>query len=101
MPVKMFYHDKLKFLTLNVNSLVSHSKRVQLSSLLKKHEPDIVLLSETKLNAKHKPRFENYIFIRNDRLTNKGGGTGILIRSDIKYESVNTPVNLEKLEITL
>lgn len=53
------------------------------------------------LNPKHKPRFENYDFIRNDRLTNKGGGTGILIRSQVKYESVNTPLNLERLEITL
>lgn len=101
MSVKIFYQHKLKFLAFNVNSLVSHSKRVQLNFLIKRHRPDIVLLSETKLNAKHKPRFANYDFIRNDRLSNKGGGTGILIRSNIKYESVNTPHNLEKLEITL
>lgn len=34
-------------------------------------------------------------------MTNKGGGTGILIRSGFKYESVNSPDNLEKMEITL
>lgn len=38
---------------LNINSLISHTKRAELSLLLQKTNPHIMLLSETKLNKKH------------------------------------------------
>lgn len=101
MSVRMIYQDNLKIVTFNANSLVSHSKRVQLSQMLQEHNPDIALICETKLNSGHRPRFPGYDFIRNDRVKNEGGGTGILIRSSFNYESVNSPGDLSKMEITL
>lgn len=49
-----------------------------------------MLLNETKLNKKHKINFNNYIFIRKDRIgSNKGGGTGILIKKELKFQEYN------------
>ena len=62
-----------KIIQINVNSLRSHHKRHALEELLKTHRPDIVLLSETKLESKHTVAFRDYnITVR------RGGGTGIL-----------------------
>ena len=50
-------------------------------TLIKKETPDIVLISETKLNYRHKVRYKNYSIIRHDRSNaTKGGGTAILIK---------------------
>ena len=99
MSVKYIRINKLKIFTLNVNSIISHAKREQLSHFINNYNPDIILLCETKIKAKHKPVFTNYNFIRNDRLTNKGGGTGILIKSNIRYEPFNAPCTKDALEI--
>ncbi|CAK9813144.1 Nucleic-acid-binding protein from transposon X-element [Anthophora plagiata] len=54
-----------------------------------KHKPDVVLLSETKLNPRHKISFKNYNFVRRDRINSKQAGeTGILIRNDIKFKNI-------------
>ncbi|KOC58596.1 RNA-directed DNA polymerase from mobile element jockey, partial [Habropoda laboriosa] len=56
---------------------------------LKHHNPDIVLLSETKLNRRHKIEFQNYNIVRNDRINaEQAGGTGIVIRNDIKFKHI-------------
>ena len=47
--------------------------------------PHIVGVSETWLNTKYDPKFQNYNVIRKDREGQKGGGLLILIRRDIKY----------------
>lgn len=76
----------LKIIHINVNSLISISRRYDLQQFLKKHNPDIVLLNETKLNSKHRLNFENYKMIRKDRKDSKrGGGTAILIKSNLKH----------------
>lgn len=47
-------------------------------------------LNETKLNAKHKIKFDNYKFIRKYRCgALGGGGTGILISKDLKFTEYN------------
>lgn len=92
---------KLKIIQINVNSLIQISRRFELQQLIKKHNPDIVFLSETKLNAKHKIHFENYKVIRKDRKNAiQGGGTAILIKNNIKYSNytnkdINSLKNLE------
>lgn len=92
---------QLKIINLNINSIISKHKRIQLSELLKISKPDIVLLTETKIKPAHKITFTDYEFIRNDRLTDSGGGTAIIIKSNIAYEAVNTPSNIEHLELSL
>ena len=45
----------------------------------------------TKLNNKHKIQFRDFTFIRNDRPnTKQGGGTGILIRNNMKFKNIQT-----------
>ncbi|CAK9827467.1 hypothetical protein ANTRET_LOCUS5156 [Anthophora retusa] len=66
-----------------------------------KKNPDIVMLNETKLNEKHTVYFKNYKIIRNDRLNaKKGGGTAIIIKKGIKYETVHINTRTEVLETT-
>lgn len=90
-----------KIFQINVNSIVSKNKRHNLDILLKKHKPTIVLLNETKLNTRHKVQFKNYNFIRTDRITKQGGGTGILIKTDIKFERIDNQQSLiQNLEYT-
>lgn len=76
---------ELKCISINANSLVEIQRREDLLILIKKTNPDIVLISETKLNPKHKFYIENYTLIRNDRDNNRGcGGTAIAIKNKIK-----------------
>lgn len=90
----------LKIIQLNTNSIRSIEKRQELEHFLRANNPHILLLNETKLNEKHKVSFRNYNFIRTDNPNNQGGGTGILIKSTIKFE-IQPPLNLKSLECTI
>lgn len=84
----------LKIIHINVNSIISISRRYDLQEFLRKHNPDIVLLNETKLNPRHNLKFVNYNVVRHDRNgAIRGGGTAILIRNNIKYK-VHTNYNM-------
>ena len=63
----------LKIINLNVNSLISMSRRYDLQQFINLQKPDIALLSETKLNPRHKLQFVNYEIMRG-RLQNKAVG---------------------------
>jgi hypothetical protein len=89
--------SKLKILALNVNSILLLSRRHQLDVLLKERKPDIVLLSETRIQPKHKMSFKNYNMIRADRGNNSGGGCAILIKESMKFKTMKLR-NLENIE---
>ncbi|XP_050484052.1 uncharacterized protein LOC126870410 [Bombus huntii] len=58
-------------------------------TLINKEAPDMVLISETKLNKRHNVHFKNYSMIRHDKPnTSQGGGTAILIKNPIKYKTI-------------
>lgn len=79
----------LKIISINVNSLITNQRRYVMLTLLNKETPDIVLLSETKLNKIHKIHFKNYSLIRQDRPNaNQGGGTAILIKKPLKFKTI-------------
>lgn len=87
LPNTTIISKKLKIIEINVNSLIQISRRYDLSQFLKVHIPDIVPLNETKLNKKHKLTYERYNLIRRDRPnSNRGGGTAILVKNDIKHK---------------
>ena len=44
--------NKLKMISVNVDSIITNQRRNSLSNFLKIHNPDIVAISETKLNSK-------------------------------------------------
>lgn len=84
----------ISLITANVNSLVSTTKQVELKSFLAKHRPHIVLLNETKLKFSNRISLPNYSTYRNDRDSDGGGGTAILVRIDLKHEVINSPALL-------
>ncbi|XP_033318466.1 uncharacterized protein LOC117216041, partial [Bombus bifarius] len=58
-------------------------------TLINKEAPDMVLISETKLNKRHNVHFKNYSMIRHDRPNaSQGEGTAILIKNPIKYKTI-------------
>lgn len=65
-------------------------------NLINKQNPDIIFLSETKLNKNHVITFTNYNVIRNEE-KNIGGGTDIIIKKSIKYEKIIIPETNEKI----
>lgn len=80
---------ELSIYAINVNSLIAHDRQFNLLKLLETYDPDVVLLSETKLNSSHRLSFEKYEFIRNDRPNAiMGGGTGILIKRTIEHRVI-------------
>ena len=81
--------DSLKIASINVNSIVSFNKRYDLYTFAKTHNLDVILVCETKLNARHKLQFADFNIIRTDRSPNsKGGGTATLIKNTIQHEIV-------------
>lgn len=64
---------KLKIIAVNVNSIIKNQRRASVMNLIKKHNPEIILLGETKLNNTHKLTYEHYNIIRTDRNEKKHG----------------------------
>lgn len=90
--------DSLVIHNINVNSIASIVKRQYLSQHLIKHRPDIVFLTETGLNKRHKVNFRNYNLIRSDKVDGTRG-TGILLSSKFSFKVVNN-LNLDSIENT-
>src|SRR5687768_11676286 len=82
----------LKIIAWNINSLRSKSKQEEVKCLLSKHKPHLLLLSETKLQHCNSVQIPHYKVYRNDRLSDGGGGTAIIIEESIKHEVINTPL---------
>lgn len=79
--------NHIKIAAINTNSIIAHYRRLELLQFLKKYNHDIVLLSETKLNHKHKIIFNDYEILRTDRLNAiQGGGTAIIIKKNLPFE---------------
>lgn len=76
----------LKIIEVNVNSLVSLSRRHSLSSFLDAHKPHIALIVETHLKPFHKFAHRDYSIFRNDRPDRRGGGTAVLVKNSIKAD---------------
>lgn len=80
----------INIVAVNVNSLVSNVRRFNLKHAIDEIEPDMVLVSETKLMRRHRLSFDGYVVIRNDRPDNRGGGgTAIIIKEGIKFFKIN------------
>lgn len=101
---KKITKKSLKIISINVNSIITNQRRASLLNLINKHNPDITLISETKLNKTHKIQFKNYDIIRTDRYNaTQGGGTAILIKKPIAYQHITPKSQQEnnKLETTI
>jgi exonuclease III len=80
----------VKIISMKVNSIVANQRRYNFLKLLEKENPDMVLLTETKVNMKYKIEFKKYNIIRNNRLnTINTRGTAILIKDNIKFKKIS------------
>lgn len=100
-------YSQVKIIELNVNSLISIKKRAEFERYVHTHNPDIILLVETKLNHYNQINIKNYNIIRTDRLVTatdtlptRGVGTAILIRNNLKYNTIDPPNTFKKTELT-
>lgn len=85
----------LKIIQLNCRSLGSPDKQTELIHFIQKHDPDIMLLSETFLKTKHRLIIpNNYSLYRTDRIGRGGGGTAIIIKTKIKHKLITGPETL-------
>ena len=94
----------LRIASINANSIVSHAKRYELLNFANTEKPDIILVSEIKLNKKHNIQFSDYDIIRTDRPGSvKGGGTAILVKNTLCFSQIFSPSshNNEILEYTI
>lgn len=67
---------------INVNGIVSRVKRHELSLHMKRHNPDVVLLTETGLNNRHNFEVRGYASFRNDK-TVSTRGTCIFVKNTL------------------
>ena len=87
----------LRLVAWNANSIVS--KIQELREFLIRFRVDVALIGETHLKTNHRANIANYKCYRNDRLTGRGGGTAVYIKSNIDHHVLPTPPDLT-LEIT-
>lgn len=98
MSNELFRIDKLQIISLNANSIYSSHKRDSINDLLKRHDPDILCLNETKLNEKNRVPFAGYELLRNDLKGTSSRNrweTAILIKGQYKYKHINNPITLK------
>lgn len=93
--------SRLKVIAINVNSIITNARRQSLANTLKKLKPDIALISETKLNNRHHFTLADYSIVRNDRETDSGGGTALLIKNNIKFSIIAIKNKLKILEVSI
>lgn len=91
----------VKIININVNSIHRHVKRDLFVSFLRENSPDIVLVTETKLNVRSKLNIPDFRAISRPRNTNPdvcGGGTCVLVREKYRFEEIDLP-RLNAMEI--
>ena len=96
----IYKNAKLKMMYSNADGLVS--KLCELRDLITKEKPEIVCLTETKLNATISNatlNFDGYEVWRKDRESKPGGGVMILTKKDLKVTAANYDEVPNKVEL--
>ena len=90
--------NRLKILQWNCNSFLS--KRGMLQNIA--HEYDVIILTETWLDQfKENNLDNNFIFIRKDRIEDRGDGIAIALRKNIKFDIIENVTHIPKVMETL
>lgn len=90
-------NNRLKIAAINLNSISSIKRRNDLQKFITDNIINIALISESKLNSKHKVRFIGHNIIRTDRSNStKGGGTAIIINNRINFTTISYPNSIKK-----
>ena len=76
----------MKVISITANSIISNQIQIQYANPSTFH---IVLISETKLNKRHKVHFKNYSMITHGGPNAvRGGGTAILIKNPLMFRTM-------------
>ena len=82
-------NNYLTILHLNIHSIVTNEKKIQLNHLINQHSPELISLNETFLKPhKHSLEIDGYLVLRHDRSIRLGGGTALCIRANIKGKPI-------------
>lgn len=85
----MVGHKNLLLLNFNANGVKNQTYELQ--QLLNKYDIDIACITETHLQPNTKFKICNYKIHRTDRLQRNGGGTAIIIKSNIPHRRAILP----------
>lgn len=102
--------NKFTILHWNANGITTYSHIKQMETLLTNLDIQIAGLNETFFKERHKPYFQNYTLLRNDRMHRSGGGVALLIHKSISFkqlpitytstiENLSVEVNINKRKI--
>ena len=80
---------QLRIITWNANSV--RNKMEELKIFLNRESPDIMTITETKLQPTDKLKLNNYSIVRRDRENEYGGGVMILIKKGIPFRTRKIP----------
>ena len=83
---------KIRIMTINTISIVTHQRRVQLQTMAHELKPDIILVQETNLQEFHKPIINGYGIHSN----HKGVGTAVLVKN--KYSCFQKHIEMTKID---
>lgn len=89
----------VKVIFINVNSIVSRTRRHYIQNFTDEQKPDVLMMAEHKLSSTHKFELRGYKTYRQDRAKGKGGGTAVCVREGIKSERIS--VNFVTMEGTV
>lgn len=89
----------LKTIFINVNSVVSRQKRHYLQLFVEEHRPDVLLIAEHRLEARHTFGLKGYTVYRQDRTDRQGGGTAVCLTDRLVGERLTT--DFEDIEGTV
>lgn len=77
-------------IALNVNSIRSFNRTIQLELFIKDNKANIVFLSETHFKKQNIFKINNFNVFKQCRHHKNGGGTAILLNNKIKYKNLKT-----------
>lgn len=85
--------NQVSIVSWNTHGISNQSTHLlDLTELIQRTEPDIILLQETFLNPTSKFHMPGYLTIRNDR-PHHGGGTAIIIKRSIHFRTAQLDLN--------
>lgn len=86
----------------NLNSF--KDKLYELKILVKKYEPKVICLQETRLLSNNDLKFRGYQSVVNSRTTgalNASGGVAILVKNGYDYERIDLPNDIESIALKI
>ena len=82
--------NHLKIIHLNIQSIDSETKKLQLTRLAQIHKTDIISINETFLKPNKNLEIDGYSIIRSDRqLPKKGGGAALCIKNNLVFQEID------------